>query len=249
MGTATNRTDAELIRAGAEGAAFAELYRRHVSTIHTWLLRRADWLASDLTAETFAQAWLSRRRFRGQCDGSALPWLFGIARNVLRASAKQDGAETAARRALGLPLDLAAEDGYEQIESQFSPPAPLAEALAELPEHERRALELRVVEEMPFAVVAERLDIRPAAARLRVVPRVAPARHDGHVRRDRCGVAGDRHRTSRGGPRSRRHAGGCGSLRHGRCSHHPRRRAVGWEDRGLERRRPGRDQLRPRRRE
>lgn len=47
-----------------------------------------------LTAETFARAWMSRRRFRNQRDGSALPWLFGIAHNVLRESAQRDGIET-----------------------------------------------------------------------------------------------------------------------------------------------------------
>ena len=33
---------------------------------------------------------------------------------------------------------------------------------------EREALELRIVDELPYEYVAERLDIRPAAARLRV---------------------------------------------------------------------------------
>ena len=41
-------------------------------------------------------------------------------------------------------------------------------ALGQLPEHERDALELRVVDELSYDQVAERLAIRPAAARLRV---------------------------------------------------------------------------------
>jgi RNA polymerase sigma-70 factor (ECF subfamily) len=58
----TDRTDAELLQAAeSEAAAFAELYRRHASTVHGWFRRRLEWAASDLTAETFAQAWLSRR--------------------------------------------------------------------------------------------------------------------------------------------------------------------------------------------
>ena len=55
----------------ADGGAFAELYGRHVSTVHGWFRRRLDWAASDLTAETFAQAWLSRRSFRDEAEGSA----------------------------------------------------------------------------------------------------------------------------------------------------------------------------------
>jgi RNA polymerase sigma factor (sigma-70 family) len=165
----TDRTDAELLRAAeSEAAAFAELYRRHVSTVHGWFRRRLEWAASDLTAETFAQAWLSRRSFRDEAGGSALPWLFGIARNVARESARRNEVETRARRRLGLPTDLASEDGFAAVEERLSPRAALAEALEALPEHEREALELRVVDDLPYADVASRLGVRPAAARLRV---------------------------------------------------------------------------------
>ena len=106
----TDLSDAELIRAAeSEATAFGELYRRHVSAVHAWFRRRLEWAASDLTAEAFAQAWLSRRSFRDQADGSALPWLLGIARNVARESARRNEVETRARRRLG-PTDLASED-------------------------------------------------------------------------------------------------------------------------------------------
>ena len=52
--------------------------------MHAWLARRLEWAASDLTAETFARAWLSRAPLRDQRDGSLRPWLLGIAKNVLR---------------------------------------------------------------------------------------------------------------------------------------------------------------------
>ena len=130
--------------------------------------RRLEWAASDLTAETFAQAWLGRRRFRDERDGSALPWLLGIAHNVLRDSARRDRIETGAREKLGLPVDLATDDGYDEVEERLSPRLALAGSLAAVPEHERRALELRVVDGLPYGEVAERLAIRPAAARLRV---------------------------------------------------------------------------------
>jgi RNA polymerase sigma factor (sigma-70 family) len=164
----TTRTDVELLRASPDGAAFSELYRRHVLAVHAWFRRRLEWAASDLTAETFAQAWLSRRRFRDQRDGSALPWLLGIAKNVLRDSARRDRVETRAREKLGLPLDLATEDGYVAVEDRLSPQMALAAGLDALPDHEREAVELRVVHELPYLEVAERLAIRPAAARLRV---------------------------------------------------------------------------------
>jgi RNA polymerase sigma-70 factor, ECF subfamily len=164
-----DRTDAELVRAAeSEAGAFGELYRRHVSTVHAWFRRRLAWAAADLTAETFAQAWLSRRSFRDEADGSALPWLLGIARNVARESARRNEVETRARRRLGLPTELASEDGYAAVEERLSPRVELEQGLGTLPEHEREALELRVVDELPYADVADRLGVRPAAARLRV---------------------------------------------------------------------------------
>jgi RNA polymerase sigma factor (sigma-70 family) len=76
--------------------------------------------------------------------------------------------ETRARRRLGLPTDLASEDGYAAVEERLSPSVALEEALETLPAHEREALELRVVGELPYDDVAARLGLRPAAARLRV---------------------------------------------------------------------------------
>jgi RNA polymerase sigma factor (sigma-70 family) len=165
----TERTDAELMRAAeVDASAFGELYRRHAPTVHGWFRRRLEWAASDLTAESFAQAWLSRRSFRDEVGGSALPWLLGIARNVARESARKNEVESRARRRLGLPTDLASEDGFAAIEERLSPSVALTDALETLPDHEREALELRVLDELPYADVAGRLGVRPAAARLRV---------------------------------------------------------------------------------
>jgi RNA polymerase sigma factor (sigma-70 family) len=161
------RTDAQLVADGGEDG-FTELYRRHAVEVYSWFRVRLAWAAADLTAETFAQAWISRRRFRDERDGSALPWLLGIGRNVLRESVRRDRIETRARERLGLPLDLAGEDGYDAVEERLSPRQALSEALDELPQHERQALELRVVDGLAYAEVADRLAIRPAAARLRV---------------------------------------------------------------------------------
>jgi RNA polymerase sigma-70 factor (ECF subfamily) len=94
--------------------------------------------------------------------------LLGIARNVLRETVRHDRVETRARERLGLPVDLAVEEGYAKVDERLSPRLALAAALGELPEHEREALELRVVGELPYDEVAEQLAIRPAAARLRV---------------------------------------------------------------------------------
>ena len=163
------RSDTALLKAaGSDPAAFSELYMRHVGAVHGWLRRRIEWAASDLTAETFARAWLIRARFRDERDGSALPWLLGIAANLLAEAARHDRIETRARERLGLPLDLAEEEGYVEVEQRLSPRLALARHIESLSPHERDALELRIVQELSYDEVAERLSIRPAAARLRV---------------------------------------------------------------------------------
>jgi RNA polymerase sigma factor (sigma-70 family) len=160
------RSDAELIR-DASPDSFGELYERHARAVHAWLDRRLSWAAVDLTAETFARAWLWRRRFRDRRDGSALPWLLGIAANVLRESVRRDRLDTRARERLGLPLNLSG-DAIAEIDARLSPRGMLSTALRELPEEQRRAVELRVLHDLSYGEVARRLSIKPAAARLRV---------------------------------------------------------------------------------
>src|SRR3954465_4161901 len=109
------KTDAALLReARSDPAAFRELYERHARPVHGFHLRRThdEDAAHDLTAETFAQAWLGRTRFRDEADGSAGPWLFGIARNVLLVSVRRRRLEQSARERLGLLVehDTAAPD-------------------------------------------------------------------------------------------------------------------------------------------
>jgi RNA polymerase sigma-70 factor, ECF subfamily len=165
----SGRSDASLLRdAERDPGAFSELYARHVGAVHGWLWRRLECAASDLTAETFARAWLRRTNFSDDRDGSALPWLLGIAAKLLADAVRRERIDTRARERLGLPLDLATEDGYAEVEARLSPRLALDQALRSLPAHERETLELRVIDELPYGQIARRLQIRPAAARLRV---------------------------------------------------------------------------------
>jgi len=80
-------SDEWLWQASARGdqRAFSELYERHARTIYNYLFRRlADWSeAEDLTAVVFLEAF-RRRSEVVVVDGKLLPWLYGIATNVLR---------------------------------------------------------------------------------------------------------------------------------------------------------------------
>jgi RNA polymerase sigma-70 factor (ECF subfamily) len=165
-------TDAQLIRAALDDSdAFAELYCRHASTINGFLRPRVpERVAGELTAETFARAALGLRRFRDEADGSALPWLYGIARNLLRTFYERERIETKARHKLGLPLEsyeLDVQATNDRLDAERLAPR-LSFALDSLPTSQRQALELRVVEERPYNEVASSLGCSEVAARIRV---------------------------------------------------------------------------------
>ncbi len=64
--------------------AFAALFRLHSRAIYNYCFRRlADWRdAEDALSLVFLEAW--RRRDKQLPPGKELPWLYGIATNVLR---------------------------------------------------------------------------------------------------------------------------------------------------------------------
>lgn len=165
-------SDAELIRRAREDPeALAELYRRHARSVDRYLRTRVPSAnASELTAETFAQAALSLRRFRDERGGSALPWLYGIAQNLVRTFHERDRSERRARLRLGMPLDsyeLEIEDAGDRIDAERLAPQ-IDEALNSLPLTQRRALEFRVLDDFSYAHVASELGCSEVAARLRV---------------------------------------------------------------------------------
>jgi len=170
-----SRTDAALLLAArTDPGAFRELYERYAEQLHGFHLRRtadAD-AAYDLTAETFAQAWLSRARFRDEAGGSAAPWLYGIARNVLLMSVRRRRLERSACERLGVLTG--AGDTSVPDERWLDG---LDEALAELPEGQRQAVALRFAGDLEYDAVADALGTTPQAARVRVHRALAALRH------------------------------------------------------------------------
>lgn len=78
--------DAVLIERSVHGRpdAFVEVAGRHEVAVHAYLARRAgSQAADDLLAEVWLRAFAARARYDTQYD-DARPWLYGIARNVLR---------------------------------------------------------------------------------------------------------------------------------------------------------------------
>jgi RNA polymerase sigma factor (sigma-70 family) len=165
-------TDAALLRRSLRNPdAFVEVCRRHSTALDGWLAAelRDDALARELLAETLAEAWFSRRRFSDPGDGSARPWLFGIAHNLVRRVRRDRAIETRARARLGLPLPE--PDAYADLIERLAAEQQLGSAeeqLDHLPGEQRDALELRVVQELDYDEIGRRLQITPEGARTRV---------------------------------------------------------------------------------
>jgi DNA-directed RNA polymerase specialized sigma24 family protein len=79
------QSDYELVRESlAAPMVFGAVFDRHSASLYRYVRRRAgDELASDVTAEVFTRGFRDRGRFDGRGE-SALPWLLGIATNVIK---------------------------------------------------------------------------------------------------------------------------------------------------------------------
>ncbi|MGH9456012.1 MAG: DUF4349 domain-containing protein, partial [Thermoanaerobaculia bacterium] len=103
-----DQDDVELIvRSRDVPEVFGVLFERHAEPMLTYFARRTldAEAAAELVAETFAEAFSSRRRFRDQgADGAA--WLYGIGRNLLSHYFRDEF-----DRAFGAAVDAAESNG------------------------------------------------------------------------------------------------------------------------------------------
>ena len=160
-------------RLANDDKVFAALYREGARDVLVFFTRRTydAEAAADLMAETFARAFLSRRRFRGSTREEAFGWLFGIARRRFAMYVRRGKAERRALQRLRLErpeLDDVECARVEELAGLEAIRGALAKQLSDLAPAQRRALELRVVRELAYPDVADRLGISEQAARARV---------------------------------------------------------------------------------
>ncbi|MEV6107452.1 sigma-70 family RNA polymerase sigma factor [Streptomyces sp. NPDC051940] len=148
---------------------FARLYDRHAAVIHRYAARRLGAeAADDVTAETFLIAFRTRSRFDA-ARGTARPWLFGIAGNLI---GKQRRSEVRALRALARTgRDPVAESWSDRADERLSAQAvqkELAGALARLSAGDREVLLLIAWAELSYQETAEALGIPVGTVRSRL---------------------------------------------------------------------------------
>jgi RNA polymerase sigma factor (sigma-70 family) len=167
-------TDAELLeRTAREPKAFATFYRRHERLVLRYLIARCRdaELTADLAGETFISALELADRFdpNRPAGSNAVPWLLGIARNMLRVSVRRGVVEEGARRRLNSPPLVLADDALERVERLASLELPPLESLLEdLPADLREAVVARILEEQDYDEIASRLGCSQQVVRKRV---------------------------------------------------------------------------------
>jgi RNA polymerase sigma-70 factor (ECF subfamily) len=166
-------TDAELILASRrDPAKFRVLYDRLADDLLAYFYRRVldPEVAADLLAETFAVAFERRGRFR-DCGKPGAAWVYGIAAKELSHWYRRKAVELRAVQRLGMTVPELDDDSIARIEALVDGDArraAVAAALGGLPDGERTAVELRVVEELGYGEIARRLRCSEGAARTRV---------------------------------------------------------------------------------
>jgi RNA polymerase sigma-70 factor (ECF subfamily) len=167
-------TDAELIvrSLGGNEAAFVEVVRRHARAVSAYLVRRVGRMsAEDLLSEVWLQAFASRASY-DRSFADARPWLFGIARNVLRSHWRAAPQDELLAEAAQLPVVL---NPWPEVEERLDIDGVLRggfedirRALVALAPGEREVILLVAWEELSVADAARALGIPAGTARYRL---------------------------------------------------------------------------------
>ena len=166
-------TDSELlerVRAG-ESPAFGELFERHARAVYNCCFRATgDWsLAEDSTSVVFLEAWRRRRDVVLAEGETLLPWLLGVARNVLRNRGRSFRRHRAALDRL--PPPPAEPDFADDLAGRLDDEREIRAVLAvvdRLPRGDRDVLELCVWSGLSYEQAAVALGVPVGTVRSRL---------------------------------------------------------------------------------
>jgi RNA polymerase sigma-70 factor (ECF subfamily) len=158
-----------IARSLRDAEAFTDVFDRHFAVVYRYIARRAGRdVAEDLASQTFTLAFAHRGQYRDDL-GTARPWLFGIATNLLRAEYRGHERRQAVVERLRDDI-VASSSGIAvaptvvgvELEDQ------LGKVLAELQPDQREALLLHVWGGMSYEEVAAALEIPIGTVRSRI---------------------------------------------------------------------------------
>jgi RNA polymerase sigma-70 factor (ECF subfamily) len=143
-----------------DGEQFSRLYEQTSRDLLAFLLRRCQTAeaAADCLAESYRIAWEKRGRIPSGDD--ARPWLFGVARNVMRRETARDQRTAAASRELVVAA--------ERANATMKPPdSTVVEAMAELSELDREIVMMLSLDGLAPREVAAVLGLSANVVRVR----------------------------------------------------------------------------------
>ena len=145
----------------ARRKAFSEAFRAHYPAVRAFFARRAHAEhVEEFTADVFERAWGNF----DQIEGDVLPWLYGVARNVLREHYRAQE-----RRPRLVDLEQPEADPLaEDFASHSDLNLDINRALLTLSPAEREILTLHAWEGLTPAELAEVLGLTPTNARVRL---------------------------------------------------------------------------------
>jgi RNA polymerase sigma factor (sigma-70 family) len=167
----SDASDGDLLTmSGSAPEAFGELFRRHSRSVYAYCARRTANLdlAEDLTSVVFMEAFRRRRKL-GLSNTSALPWLIGMANNVVRNADRSLRRYRSALNRIPVPTNGASseEDTISRLEAQESLARSL-KAISALTEGEKEVVLLVLWSELTYSDAATALDIPIGTVRSRL---------------------------------------------------------------------------------
>lgn len=166
-------TDAELIDASLTcPERFAEIFDRHAPTLLRYCTRRVGpHDAEDVLAETFRVAFTTRDRY-DPTRASALPWLYGIAANLIRKQHRSAFRSVGALARLHVVDDGRTDVPFDETVADHDAHTRLLAAVArlvdELPAADREVLMLYAWEHLSYDEISEALGLPVGTVRSRL---------------------------------------------------------------------------------
>jgi RNA polymerase sigma-70 factor (ECF subfamily) len=141
--------------------AFGTLFERHANAIYNYCFRRVgDWAsAEDLLSVVFLEAW--RRRDKALPSNKVVPWLYGIATNVVRNQRRSERRYAAALRRM--PPDDQREDLDDELQLES-----VLMQVRQLPRHEQEVFALCAWFDVSYEDAAHALSIPVGTVRSRL---------------------------------------------------------------------------------
>lgn len=160
-----DETDAEVLaRSRTHPELLGVIYERHATSVFRYLARRVGVAAAeDLLGDVFVAAVEARLRVRPHTSASALPWLYGIAGNVVRSHLRRSQPRVGEDHEP--PFDWDAVD--QRIDAALTR-SRLRDALEALTPMDREIVLLVAWENLTPAEAGEVLGLTPVAARSRL---------------------------------------------------------------------------------